>query len=158
MPFKEKMIDHEICIPHGRKKPKTNDDDSHDISTNRYFDKQRCRHSSVDSSAPTILLPRVRVRSTPSTPLSFVLYLSCEKDENGVWPILKKTIEQQKVLTLPLASDSTKFSVTNFGEISPLWRKLKCLWRSQDGLFSIWQKLLPTVVDFVTQMDNFSWL
>ena len=44
-----------------------------------------CRHSSVNSSAPTILPPRVRVPSTPSMLLSFivtfVLYLSCEKNE-----------------------------------------------------------------------------
>ena len=44
-----------------------------------------CCHSSVDSSAPTILPPRVRVPSTPSMLLSFivkfVLYLSCEKNE-----------------------------------------------------------------------------
>ena len=40
----------------------------------------------MDSSAPTILLPRVRVTSTPSMLLSFilkfVLYFSSEKDEN----------------------------------------------------------------------------
>ena len=45
-----------------------------------------CRHSSVDLSAPTILPTRVRVPSTPSTLLSFIvkfmLYLSCEKNEN----------------------------------------------------------------------------
>ena len=45
-----------------------------------------CHHNSVDLSAPTILLPRVRVPGTPSTLLSFttvfVLYLSCEKNEN----------------------------------------------------------------------------
>ena len=44
-----------------------------------------CRHSSVDSSAPTILPPWVWAPSTPSTLLSFivfVLYLSCEKNEN----------------------------------------------------------------------------
>ena len=47
--------------------------------------KLGCRHSSVDLSAPTILPPRVRVPSAPSTLLSFtvfVLYFSCEKDEN----------------------------------------------------------------------------
>ena len=44
-----------------------------------------CRHSLVDSSAPTILLPWVRVPSTPSTLLSFlvfVVYLPCENNEN----------------------------------------------------------------------------
>ena len=44
-----------------------------------------CRLSKVDSSAPTILPPRVRVLSIPSMFLSFiafVLYLSCEKNEN----------------------------------------------------------------------------
>ena len=45
-----------------------------------------CHHSSVDSSAPTILPPWVRVPSTPYMFLSFivkfVLYLSYEKNEN----------------------------------------------------------------------------
>ena len=40
-------------------------------------------------------------------------------------------------------------SVTRFGEISPLWQKLKCLWQFNEGLFSIWQKLLPTLANFV---------
>ena len=44
------------------------------------------RHSSVDLSVPTILLPQVRVPITPSMLLSFiakfVLFLSCEKNEN----------------------------------------------------------------------------
>ena len=43
-----------------------------------------CRHSSMDLSVPTILLPRVRVQSIPSMLLSivvFVLYLSSEKNE-----------------------------------------------------------------------------
>ena len=39
-----------------------------------------CRHSSVDSSAPTILPPRVRVPSTLQS--NFVLYLCWEKDKN----------------------------------------------------------------------------
>ena len=42
-----------------------------------------CPHCSVESSVPT---SRVRVPSTPSTLLSFlvfVLYLSCEKNENN---------------------------------------------------------------------------
>ena len=45
-----------------------------------------CCNSSVDSSAPTILPPQVRVPSKPSMLLpfivKFVLYLSCEKNEN----------------------------------------------------------------------------
>ena len=57
-----------------------------------------CRHSSVDSSVPTILPPQVSVPSKPSMHLSFivfVLHLSCEKDENkqkvaGFGPFLKK--------------------------------------------------------------------
>ena len=40
-----------------------------------------CHHSSADSSEPTILSSWVRVQSTPCT-LLFVLYLSCEKNEN----------------------------------------------------------------------------
>ena len=50
------------------------------------FTEKGCRHSSVDSSVPTILLPRVQVPSRPSTLLyftvKFVLYLSCENNEN----------------------------------------------------------------------------
>ena len=46
-----------------------------------------CHHSSVDSSAPSILPPRVRVPSTPSMLFQFqTVYLSiefeCEKNEN----------------------------------------------------------------------------
>ena len=49
-----------------------------------------CRHSSVDLSAPSILLPRVRVPRTPSTLFSIYIvqipYLSleleCKKNEN----------------------------------------------------------------------------
>ena len=47
--------------------------------------KSGSRHSSVDLSAPTILLPRVRIPSTPTTLFSFivfVLYLSFENNEN----------------------------------------------------------------------------
>ena len=51
----------------------------------------------MDSSGPTILLPRVRVPSIPSTLFSFivkfVLYLACEKSENkrpGLAHFLKK--------------------------------------------------------------------
>ena len=66
-----------------------------------------CRHSSVDSSAPTILSPRVRVPSTLSMLLSFivkfVLYLSCEKNENkqkdaGFGPYFLKTFFTKLVL------------------------------------------------------------
>ena len=58
----------------------------------RNKDIEEGRHSSVDSSAPTILPPRVWVPSTQSRLLS--LYLSCEKDENkpkeaGFGPFLK---------------------------------------------------------------------
>ena len=56
----------------------------------------------MDSSAPTILPPRVRVPSTPSMLLSFIvfgLYLSCEKGENklkevGFGPLFKKRSNQ----------------------------------------------------------------
>ena len=60
-----------------------------------------CRHSSVDSS---MLPSRVRVPSTPSTLLSFkvkfVLYLSCERNENkqkeaGFGPFLRKRTSSQ---------------------------------------------------------------
>ena len=46
-----------------------------------------CRHSSVDSSAHSIMPPQVRLPSTPSMLLSFIvkfvlyLYLCCEKEQ-----------------------------------------------------------------------------
>ena len=50
------------------------------VKTTGYF------HSSVDSCGRTILLPRIRVPDSPYMPLSFiakfVLYLSCDKNEN----------------------------------------------------------------------------
>ena len=41
-----------------------------------------CRHSSVDSSVPTILPPQVWVPSTPSTLFCTIMSLCWEKDEN----------------------------------------------------------------------------
>ena len=52
------------------------------IITSLYKNKSVCRHSSMDSSAPTILPPRVQVPSTPSFRVKFVLYLPCEKNKN----------------------------------------------------------------------------
>ena len=56
---------------------------------------QECCHSSVDLSAPSILLPRVRVPSILSMLLSiYIWFLSCKKDENKQkrpeWAHLKK--------------------------------------------------------------------
>ena len=51
---------------------------------------------------------------------------------------------RQTALTHSLAA-----SVTRFGKISPLLHKLKCLWQIYEGLFSICQKLLLTLVNFV---------
>ena len=51
------------------------------------YGKTLLGHSSVDSSVPSIMLPQVRLPSTPSMLLSFivrfVLYLSlcCEKEQ-----------------------------------------------------------------------------
>ena len=39
--------------------------------------------------------------------------------------------------------------MTRFDEISPLWDKLKCLGKFFEVLFSIWQKLVLTLVNFV---------
>ena len=64
-----------------------------------------CRYSSVDSSAPSIMPPRVQVQSTPSTLFSIyivqIVYLSfeleCEKNKNkqkeaGIGPFFKKQL------------------------------------------------------------------
>ena len=51
-----------------------------------------------------------------------------------------------------MTSSSSSFlllSVTRFGKISPLWHKLTFLWQCSEGLFSTWQKLVLTSVNFV---------
>ena len=62
---------------------------------------QGCRHSSVDSSVPTMPPPRVWVPSTPSMFFSFivfVLYLSCEKNENnGFGPFFKNEFSKDSI-------------------------------------------------------------
>ena len=63
-----------------------------------------CRHSEVDSSATTILQPRVRVPSTLSTLLSLksnLCYICCVKNTENkqksgrVWPIFLKATPNQ---------------------------------------------------------------
>ena len=54
-----------------------------------------CRHSSVDSSAPSILLPRVQVPSTPSMFLSIYIDLCHEEKTKinkkaGIGPFFKR--------------------------------------------------------------------
>ena len=54
-----------------------------------------CRHSSVDSSAPSILLPRVQVPSTPSMLLSIYIDLCHEEKTKinkkaGIGPFFKR--------------------------------------------------------------------
>ena len=39
-------------------------------------------------------------------------------------------------------------SVTRFGEISPLWQNLRCLWQIFEGLFDFWHSLKPTLAIF----------
>ena len=74
----------------------------------------------MDSSAPTILLHRVRVPSTPSTFFSFivlVIYLSCEKNENkqkeaGFGPFIKRSfLNSFTFLSKLLNVDNVKFNV-----------------------------------------------
>ena len=141
-----------------------------------------CRHtSSVDSSAPSILPPRVRVPSTRST-LFMVKFcttssLCWEKDENKqkrgrVWPIFKKS--SSEAVVAPRTNELTNerrivlkgsdplnprerpaSSVTRMGEILPLWQNFKTLWQSFEGLFSIWQTFEPTLGCICTLKPNF---
>ena len=66
------------------------------LSRKKQWDKEGCRHSSVDSSAPPILLPWVQVPSTPSTLLSIYIWIvSCgryeiKQKEAGIGPLPKK--------------------------------------------------------------------
>ena len=54
----------------------------------------------MDSSTPSILMPRVRVPNLPSTILwIYIWFVSCRKDENnqkeaGIGPFKKQTIIQ----------------------------------------------------------------
>ena len=68
-----------------------------------------CRHSSVDSSAPSTLLPRVRLPSTPSMLFSiykkssnciFVAWIGMWKERKSIkrgrdWPIFNKLCETE---------------------------------------------------------------
>ena len=80
-----------------------------------------CHQCSVESSAPTIPLPRVRVPSTPSMLFSFlvfVLNLSCEKNENKqkrgqVWPILREKNEDQQVRNKCCQSNQRDSAIRN---------------------------------------------
>ena len=49
---------------------------------------------------------------------------------------------------------NSQASVTIFGEISPLWQKLKCLWQFYEGFFSIWLKF-GKFGKFWIQLGNF---
>ena len=40
------------------------------------------------------------------------------------------------------------FSVARFGDISPIWQQKFSLWQFLEGLFSLWQNLEPTLVNF----------
>ena len=50
---------------------------------------------------------------------------------------------------------SILFSVTRFGEILPLWHKIKGLLQFYEGLFSIWQNII-NFGKFYIQLGNFS--
>ena len=81
--------------------------------------KLGCRHSSVDSSVPTILLPWVQIPNKPSMLLffivKFVLYLSCEKNENktkkesGFGRFLKKHKTPNCMCTLSIKLPRNEF-------------------------------------------------
>ena len=71
---------------------------------------KRCRHSSVVSSSPTILRPRVRIPSTPSTLFSICIEIVTRNNENKQkrgrdWPIF---------LTVQI-------SVSQDDKTTPLW-------------------------------------
>ena len=96
-----------------------------------------CRCSSVDSSAPTILPPRVRVPSTPSTlfivKICTMLSLCWErtkinKKEAGFGPFfLKKSYDRRAFITLATACNHTQTQRT---DIQTRIRSLPCLFNS----------------------------
>ena len=44
--------------------------------------------------------------------------------------------------------DTTIYSVTGFGEISPLWQTFNSFWPFIESLFRIWQNVVPTLDKF----------
>ena len=109
------------------------------------FEKNKnWRHSSVDSSTPSILPPWVWVPSTPSTLLSiYIWFESCRKDENkqkeaGIGPFLYiwAKVEESNVgrrqncflnywnilmWNIWESRGLPRLSVTRFGEIPTSW-------------------------------------
>ena len=74
----------------------------------------------------------------------------CTKNESDVWNRERASQRSLVCLLCPQRNDIIVVaSVTRFGEISPLWQTLKCLWQFYEGSFSTWQKLLPTSTNFV---------
>ena len=49
------------------------------------------------------------------------------------------------------------YSVTTFGDFSPLWQNIQSLGQVFQGLFTIWQNFGPTLVNFVCPWANFRW-
>ena len=47
------------------------------------------------------------------------------------------------------------YSVTTFGDFSPLWQNIQSLGQVFQGLFTIWQNFGPTLVNFVCPWANF---
>ena len=93
-------------------------------------------HSSVHSSAPTILPPLVRVPSTPSLLLTFkvfLLYLPCEKNKNKqkeAWfgPFFKKSIWTVQLFNFRLASILIKSVITL---TAWLWKSETMIWSNE---------------------------
>ena len=99
-----------------------------------------CRHSSVDSSAPTILPPWVRFPSTPTMLLSFivkfVLYLSCENNEiNKKRPGLAHFLEKGSRLNLWFHAS---FYFLKWALTQPLFLLLSVFTNSKDYCKEMW--------------------
>ena len=91
-----------VCL----KRPKINEKrpgSAHFFKKNNWSDE--CNNSSVDSSAPSILPPRVRVPSTPSMLSSiYIWFMSCRKFKNkekeaGIGPFKKHLMGSENVCT-----------------------------------------------------------
>ena len=54
-----------------------------------------------------------------------------------------------------ISGKSPTYSVTSFGEISPLWQHFKSLGQNSESLFRIWQSFEPTLSKMLNYWANF---
>ena len=69
-----------------------------------------------------------------------------------MWPLMdwREKVSFKRALQLT-RGDPVSYSVSRFGEISPLWRNFLSLWQFFEGLFYIQQNCKPTLANAIGQ-------